>query len=208
MPITSTKYYNPYKDVKAVVKESPNIKHTFATASEEFQKWFKKNYPNQNYDSFYSEEKQRIRNLFDTVQRQAKNVLLRAKKFAPIIKDLDEFNKIGFYPRDYFSKGKSGFGFARLYQLFGDRLRNIDAIDSKYFKAAKKYAAATKSKKQEYGFKTKLLEDSGVKKTKTNLSSFRGALNRIGIHENEIVPEQKNMLLVLRSREKQVLILH
>ena len=78
------------------------------------------------------------------------------------------FNKIGFYPRDYFSKGKSGFGFARLYQLFGDRLQNIDAIDSKYFNAAKKYAAAVKSKKQEYGFKTKLLEESGVAKTKIN----------------------------------------
>ena len=184
---TAPRYYDPYKDLKE--SSYKNIKHTFANASEEFQKWFKKNYPNQNYDSFYSEEKQRIRSLFDTVQRQAKNVLLRAKKFAPIIKDLNEFNKLGFYPRDYFSKGKAGVSYARLYQLFGDRLQNIDAIDSKYFKAAKKYAAATKSKKQEYGFKTKLLEDSGIKKTKINLATFRGALNRIGIHENEIVPE-------------------
>ena len=76
-----------------------------------------------------------------------------------------------------------------MFDRFVDRLQNIEPVDSKYFNAAKKYAEATKSKKQEYGFKTKLLEDSGVKKTKISLASFRTALSRIGLHEPEIMPK-------------------
>ena len=145
MPRKDILGYNPYKDLKT--SDYSNIEFTFENASKEFQEWFKKNYPGQDYDSFYSEEKRRIRNLFDTVQKQAANKLLREKKFAPIIKDLNEFNQLGFYPRNYFSKGKAGLTSARLYQLFGDRLKDIEPIDAKYFKAAKKYAAAPLEKK-------------------------------------------------------------
>ena len=194
--------YDPYKDLKT--SSYSNIEFTFENASKEFQEWFKKNYPGQNYDSFYSEEKRRIRNLFDTVQKQAANKLLRAKKFAPIIKDLDEFNELGFYPRNYFSKGKVGLTRARLYQLFGDRLKNIPPIDAKYFEAAKKYAAAPLEKKQEYGFKTKLLKESGIKKNKSNFSSFKEALKRIGIFENEIIPEGKNLVGDRRARDVKI----
>ena len=179
-----------YKDLKTS-SSTPysNIKYTFANESKDFQEWFKKNYPGQNYDSFYSEEKGRIRNLFATVKKQAANKLLKAKKFAPIIKDLDEFTELGFYPRDYFSKGKAGLTSSRMYQLFGDRLENIEPIDSKYFKAAKKYATAPLEKKQEYGFKTKLIKDSGLEKNKSTFNTFKSALKRIGIFENEIIPE-------------------
>ena len=167
MALKDTLGYNPYKDLKT--SDYSNIEFTFENASKEFQEWFKKNYPGQNYDLFYSEEKRRIRNLFDTVQKQAANKLLRAKKFTPIIKDLDEFNQLGFYPRNYFSKGKAGLTSARLYQLFGDRLKDIEPIDAKYFKAAKKYAAAPLEKKQEFGYKTKLLNESGIKKKQINI---------------------------------------
>jgi len=179
-----------YKDLKTS-SSTPysNIKYTFANESKDFQEWFKKNYPGQNYDSFYSEEKGRIRNLFATVKKQAANQILKAKKFAPIIKDLDEFTELGFYPRDYFSKGKAGLTVSRMYQLFGDRLENLEQIDSKYFKAAKKYAAAPLEKKQEYGFKTKLIKDSGLEKNKSTFNTFKAALKRIGIFENEIIPE-------------------
>jgi hypothetical protein len=194
--------YNPYKDLKT--SSYSNIEFTFENASKEFQKWFKKNYPGQDYDSFYSEEKRRIRNLFDTVQRQAANKLLKAKKFAPIVKDLNEFNELGFYPRNYFSQGKVGLSSARLYQLFGDRLKDIEPIDAKYFKAAKKYAASPLEKKQEYGFKTKLLTESGIKKNKSNFSSFKKALQRIGIFENEIVPEGQNLVSNRRARDAKI----
>ena len=97
MPLKETLGYNPYKDLKTSAYS--NIEFTFKNATKEFQRWFKKNYPNQDYDSFYSEEKRRIRNLFDTVQKQATNKLLRAKKFAPIIKDLNEFTELGFLIR-------------------------------------------------------------------------------------------------------------
>ena len=129
MPLKKNLGYDPYKDLKT--SSYSNIEFTFENSSDEFKKWFKKNYPNQDYDSFYSEEKRRIRNLFDTVQKQEANKLLRAKKFNPIIKDLTEFNKLGFYPRNYFSQGKVGLSSARLYQLFGDKLKNIEPIDSK-----------------------------------------------------------------------------
>mgnify|MGYP003147306648 CR=1 FL=1 len=191
--------YNPYKDLKT--SSYSNIEFTFENASKEFQEWFKKNYPGQDYDSFYSEEKRRIRNLFDTVQKQAANKLLRAKKFTPIIKDLDEFNQLGFYPRNYFSKGKAGLTSARLYQLFGDRLKDIEPIDAKYFKAAKKYAAAPLEKKQEFGYKTKLLNESGIKKNKSTFTTFKSALQRIGIFENEIIPEGQNLVGNRRTRD-------
>ena len=142
--------YDPYKDLKT--SSYSNIEFTFENASKEFQEWFKKNYPGQNYDSFYSEEKRRIRNLFDTVQKQAANKLLRAKKFAPIIKDLNEFTELGFYPRNYFSQGKAGLTGARLYQLFGDRLKDIEPIDAKYFKAAKKIRSCSFRKKTRIWF--------------------------------------------------------
>ena len=194
--------YDPYKDLKTSAYS--NIEFTFENASKEFQEWFKKNYPGQDYDSFYSEEKRRIRNLFDTVQKQAANKLLRTKKFAPIIKDLNEFNQLGFYPRNYFSQGKAGLTSSRLYQLFGDRLKDIQPIDAKYFEAAKKYAAAPLEKKQEYGFKTKLLKESGIKKNKSNFSSFKQALRRIGIFENEIIPEGQNTVGNRRARDVKI----
>ena len=194
--------YDPYKDLKTSAYS--NIEFTFENASKEFQEWFKKNYPGQNYDSFYSEEKRRIRNLFDTVQKQAANKLLRAKKFTPIIKDLDEFNQLGFYPRNYFSQGKAGLTSARLYQLFGDRLKDIQPIDAKYFKAAKKYAAAPLEKKQEYGFKTKLLKESGIKKNKSTFTTFKSALKRLGIFENEIIPEGQNLVGNRRARDVKI----
>ena len=194
--------YDPYKDLKTSAYS--NIEFTFENASKEFQEWFKKNYPGQDYDSFYSEEKRRIRNLFDTVQKQAANKLLRAKKFAPIIKDLNEFNQLGFYPRNYFSQGKAGLTSARLYQLFGDRLKDIQPIDAKYFKAAKKYAAAPLEKKQEYGFKTKLLKESGIKKNKSTFTTFKSALQRLGIFENEIIPEGQNLVGNRRARDVKI----
>ena len=83
MALKETLGYNPYKDLKTSAYS--NIEFTFQNASKEFQEWFKKNYPDQDYDSFYSEEKRRIRNLFDTVQKQAANKLLREKKFATIM---------------------------------------------------------------------------------------------------------------------------
>ena len=199
MALKDTLGYNPYKDLKT--SDYSNIEFTFENASKEFQEWFKKNYPGQDYDSFYSEEKRRIRNLFDTVQKQAANKLLRAKKFTPIIKDLDEFNQLGFYPRNYFSKGKAGLTSARLYQLFGDRLKDIEPIDAKYFKAAKKYAAAPLEKKQEFGYKTKLLNESGIKKNKSTFTTFKSALQRIGIFENEIIPEGQNLVGNRRTRD-------
>jgi len=202
MPLKETLGYNPYKDLKTSAYS--NIEFTFKNASKEFQRWFKKNYPNQDYDSFYSEEKRRIRNLFDTVQKQATNKLLRAKKFAPIIKDLNEFTELGFYPRNYFSQGKAGLTGARLYQLFGDRLKDIEPIDAKYFKAAKKYAAAPLEKKQEYGFKTKLLNQSGIKKNKSTFATFKSALQRIGIFENEIIPEGQNLVENRRARDAKI----
>ena len=199
MALKDTLGYNPYKDLKT--SDYSNIEFTFENASKEFQEWFKKNYPGQDYDSFYSEEKRRIRNLFDTVQKQAANKLLREKKFAPIIKDLNEFNQLGFYPRNYFSKGKAGLTSARLYQLFGDRLKDIEPIDAKYFKAAKKYAAAPLEKKQEFGYKTKLLNESGIKKNKSTFTTFKSALQRIGIFENEIIPEGQNLVGNRRTRD-------
>ena len=199
MALKDTLGYNPYKDLKT--SDYSNIEFTFENASKEFQEWFKKNYPGQNYDLFYSEEKRRIRNLFDTVQKQEANKLLRAKKFAPIIKDLNEFNQLGFYPRNYFSKGKAGLTSARLYQLFGDRLKDIEPIDAKYFKAAKKYAAAPLEKKQEFGYKTKLLNESGIKKNKSTFTTFKSALQRIGIFENEIIPEGQNLVGNRRTRD-------
>jgi hypothetical protein len=194
-----------YKDLKTS-SSTPysNIKYTFANESKDFQEWFKKNYPGQNYDSFYSEEKGRIRNLFATVKKQAANQILKAKKFAPIIKDLDEFTELGFYPRDYFSKGKAGLTVSRMYQLFGDRLENLEQIDSKYFKAAKKYAAAPLEKKQEYGFKTKLIKDSGLEKNKSTFNTFKAALKRIGIFENEIIPEGQNLVGNRRARDVKI----
>ena len=194
-----------YKDLKTS-SSTPysNIKYTFANESKDFQEWFKKNYPGQNYDSFYSEEKGRIRNLFATVKKQAANQILKAKKFAPIIKDLDEFTELGFYPRDYFSKGKAGLTVSRMYQLFGDRLENLEQIDSKYFKAAKKYAAAPLEKKQEYGFKTKLIKDSGLEKNKSTFNTFKSALKRIGIFENEIIPEGQNLVGNRRARDVKI----
>tara|TARA_R100000654_G_scaffold20025_1_gene40554 strand:- start:39 stop:2165 length:2127 start_codon:yes stop_codon:yes gene_type:complete len=202
MPRKDILGYNPYKDLKT--SDYSNIEFTFENASKEFQEWFKKNYPGQDYDSFYSEEKRRIRNLFDTVQKQAANKLLREKKFAPIIKDLNEFNQLGFYPRNYFSKGKAGLTSARLYQLFGDRLKDIEPIDAKYFKAAKKYAAAPLEKKQEFGYKTKLLNESGIKKNKSTFSTFKSALQRIGIFENEIIPEGQNLVGNRRTRDAKI----
>ena len=199
MPLKKNLGYDPYKDLKT--SSYSNIEFTFENSSDEFKKWFKKNYPNQDYDSFYSEEKRRIRNLFDTVQKQEANKLLRAKKFNPIIKDLTEFNKLGFYPRNYFSQGKVGLSSARLYQLFGDKLKNIEPIDSKYFKAAKKYVAAPLEKKQEFGFKTKILKETGIKKNKSNFNSFKKALQRIGIFENEIIPKGQNLVGNRRARD-------
>ena len=66
---------NPYKDTKTI-KDYKTIKYTFAKESKAFQDWFKKTFPNKNYDDLYSEEKGRIRRLFETVERQAAKKIL------------------------------------------------------------------------------------------------------------------------------------
>ena len=76
---------NPYKDKKKI-KDYKSIKFTFAKESEAFQNWFKKTFPNKNYDDLYSEEKGRIRKLFETVEKQAVKEISTTKKFAPILK--------------------------------------------------------------------------------------------------------------------------
>ena len=180
---------NPYKDTKTI-KDYKSIKYTFAKESKEFQEWFKKTFPNKNYDDLYSEEKGRIRRLFETVQRQAAKKILTTKKFAPFLKDLKRFNEIGFYPRNYFEKNAKPLGFKSaqsLYNRFSDQIKNIEPVDSKYFKVVEKFKNAPLEKKQKSGFKAKLLKDAGL--TGNAKTIFGNILRRLNIFEKEIPPE-------------------
>jgi hypothetical protein len=180
---------NPYKDTKTI-KDYKTIKYTFAKESKAFQDWFKKTFPNKNYDDLYSEEKGRIRRLFETVERQAAKKILTTKKFAPFLKDLERFNKIGFYPRDYFQKNAKPLGFksaASLYSRFSDQIQNIEPVDSKYFKVVEKFKNAPLEKKQKSGFKAQLLKDAGL--TGNAKTIFANILKRLNIFEREIPPE-------------------
>ena len=160
-----------------------NLKH--------FKIGLKKTFPNKKYDNLYSEEKGRIRRLFETVEKQAAKEILTTKKFAPFLKDLEKFNKTGFYPRDYFEKKAKPLGFksaASLYSRFSDKIKNIEPVDSKYFKVVEKFKDASLEKKQKSGFKAKLLKDAGLNNY-TAKTIFGNILRRLNIFEKETPPE-------------------